>query len=54
MDPKKRKRIDESMARWMETDPTMRRLRERIEYYRARAEERERLEREGGSGDRGE
>ncbi len=54
MDPKKKKRIDERMARWMETDPTMRRLRERIESGRVRVEERERLEREGGSGDRSE
>ncbi len=58
MDPKKRKRIDEEMARWVQTDPTMVRLRERIEYYQARIAERERAEREGGmepaSGDRAE
>ncbi len=49
MDPKKRKRIDESVARWIETDPNMQRLKERIEYYRARIEEKERCEREQGS-----
>lgn len=58
MDPKKRKRIDEEMARWVQTDPTMVRLRERIDYYQARIAERERVEREGGtepaSGDRAE
>ena len=53
MDPRKKKRIDEKMARWLETDPTMRRLRKRIDEGRARTEERERPEREQGSADRG-
>ena len=49
MDPEKRKRIDERMERWLETDPLMRRLRERIEYHRARAAEREAQERRASS-----
>ena len=35
MDPRKKKRVDEKMARWLETDPTMRRLRKRIDEGRA-------------------
>ena len=54
MDPEKRKRARERTERWAQTDPNMRRLRERIEYYRARIEEKERRERGTGSGDRGE
>jgi hypothetical protein len=54
MDPRKRRRIDEEMARWRATDPTMRRLRERIDFYRAQREEKERRERGAGSGDRSE
>jgi hypothetical protein len=54
MDPEKRKRARERTERWARTDPNMRALRERIEYYQARIAERERLEREGGSGDRSE
>ncbi len=54
MDPRKKKRVDEKMARWLETDPTMRRLRKRIDEGRARAAERERRERGTGSGDRSE
>jgi len=53
MDPEKRKRARERARRQAEADPNMRRLRERIEYYRARIEETKRLEREQGSGDGG-
>jgi hypothetical protein len=53
MDPEKRKRIEARRQRWLETDPNMRRLRERIEYYRVRIEEKERRERDEQSGDCG-
>jgi hypothetical protein len=46
MDPRKRKRIDERHAEWLRTDPLQQRLRERIEYHRARAEEEERAQKE--------
>lgn len=47
MNPKKRKRIEERHAEWLRTDPLQQRLRERIEYHRARAEAEERAQREG-------
>jgi dissimilatory sulfite reductase (desulfoviridin) alpha/beta subunit len=40
MSPEKKARIRKQVEEWARTDPAMRRLRERIEYYRARAESR--------------
>ena len=40
MDPEKKKRIERRVEKWERTDPVMRRLRERIEYYRAKTERR--------------
>jgi hypothetical protein len=38
MDEKRRKRARERTEQFVRTDPTMQKLRERIEYYRAKAE----------------
>lgn len=37
MDPEKRKRIRKRHEEWLRTDPLNQRLRERIEYHKARA-----------------
>lgn len=44
MNPEKKKRIRAQVEEWARTDPAMRRLRERIELYRARAEAERRRE----------
>jgi hypothetical protein len=44
MSPEKRERIRKQVDEWARTDPGMRRLRERIEFYRARAESKRRRE----------
>ena len=46
MNPRKRKRLDERHAEWLRTDPLQQRLRERIEYHKARAEAQDRTQRE--------
>jgi len=46
MNPKKRKRIEERHAEWLRTDPIQQLLRERAEYWRKRAEEKERAQEE--------
>jgi hypothetical protein len=42
MSPEKRERIRKQVEEWARADPGMRRLRERIEFYRARAESKRR------------
>ncbi len=49
MDKKRIQRARERTARWAETDPTMRELRERIEYHRARLAAQDQDERRASS-----
>jgi hypothetical protein len=42
MDEKRKKRARERAEEWARTDPSMQKLRERIEYYRAKAEKKRR------------